>query len=114
LSQLLGRKRWLLFPPEQNRFLYNYQVDPNCPDLERFPLYRQALPVECVIGPGDTVFVPSGWAHWVESLDASISLSSNYMGPGCFGPAFSNAAKELVLKRAWKVVVQRPRPSPAM
>ena len=113
LSQLVGRKRWLLFPPKQTRLLYNYQVDPSCPDLKRFPLYDQARPVECVIGPGDTVFVPSGWAHWVESLDASISLSSNYMGPGCFGPAFSNAAKELVLKRAWKVIVQKPRPSPA-
>jgi hypothetical protein len=116
LSQLVGRKRWLLFPPEQDAFLYNYRVDPNRPDLEQFPLYRQARPMECVIGPGETVFVPSGWAHWVESLDATISLSSNYMGPGCFGPAFSNAARELVFKRAWKAFVRRvrrPRPVPA-
>ena len=114
LSQLVGRKRWLLFPPEQNRLLYNYDVDPISPDLERFPLYRQARPFECIIGPGDTVFVPSGWAHWVESLDAGISLSSNYMGPGCFRPAFSNAARELVFKRAWRLFQPRTRPSPAM
>jgi histone arginine demethylase JMJD6 len=102
LSQLVGRKRWILFPPEQSDLLYDYQVDPERPDLKRFPLYRHARPVECTIGPGDTIFVPTGWAHWVVSMDPTISLTSNYMGPGCFWPALSNSVRELVLKRAWE------------
>jgi len=102
LSQLVGRKRWLLFSPDQKHLLYDYNVQPDRPDFERFPLYRQARPVECTIGPGETVFVPSGWAHWVVSLDATISLSSNYMGPGCFWSSGTNAVRELVLKRAWR------------
>jgi hypothetical protein len=101
LTQLVGRKRWILFPPDQRPLLYDHQVDPNRPDYQRFPLFRQAKGVECTIGPGETVFVPGGWAHWVESLDSSISLSSNYMGPGAFWRPLTSATRELVLKRAW-------------
>lgn len=101
LSQLVGRKRWLLFPPGQKHLLYDCQVDPERPDYKRFPLYRDARPLECTIGPGDTIFVPGGWAHWVTSLDPTISLSANYMGPGAFRSPFTNAVKELALKRAW-------------
>lgn len=82
LSQLVGRKRWILFSPDQRRLLYDYQVRPDRPDLERFPLLRKTRPLECTIGPGDTIFVPSGWAHQVISLDPTISLTYNYMGPG--------------------------------
>jgi hypothetical protein len=76
-------------------------VDPDRPDYERFPLFRQVKGFECTIGPGETIFVPGGWAHWVQSLDASISLSSNYMGPGAFWLPLTSAIQELVLKRAW-------------
>lgn len=115
LSELAGRKRWILFPPPQRNLLYNCQVDPEKPDFTRFPLYRQARPVECTLGPGETIFVPGRWAHHVVSLDPTISLTANYMGPGCFAPALTNAARELVLKRAWDALVQRvkllPRPA---
>jgi Cupin-like domain len=116
LSQLAGRKRWILFPPDQEKLLYDFQVEPDRPDYQRFPLYRQARPMECTIGPGETVFVPSGWAHWVVSLDPTISLTSNYMGPGCFGSSMSNCVRELVLKRAWNAsagLFTRRAPGPA-
>jgi len=110
LSQLVGRKRWILFPPEQKDLLYDFQVDPSQPDFERFPLARHATPVECTIGPGETVWVPSNWSHWVVSLDAAISLSSNYMGPGCLLSPFTNSAKDLVLKRLWSSLRGKRRP----
>jgi hypothetical protein len=101
LTQLVGRKRWILFPPNQRPYLYDNQVDPGRPDYQRFPLFRDASGLECVIGPGDTIFVPGGWAHWVESLDAGISLSANYMGRGAFWRPLTSATRELLLKRAW-------------
>jgi histone arginine demethylase JMJD6 len=95
LSQLVGRKRWLLFAPNQKEYLYNYEVSIETPDYLRHPLYRKAQPVEATIGPGDTIFVPSRWAHWVVSLDATISLTSNYMGPRCFGMCLANLSHDL-------------------
>ncbi len=109
LSQLVGRKRWILFPRDQQHVLYDCNVNPERPDLERFPLYRQARPVECTIGPGDTVFVPAGWAHWVVSLDPTISLGVNYMGPGAFWSPLSHAIRELLLKRVWDGICRRAR-----
>jgi hypothetical protein len=112
LSQLVGRKRWILFPADQKHLLYGCKVDLERPDYKRFPLFRETRPVECTIGPGDTVFVPGGWAHWVVSLDPTISLSANYMGPGALWSPLTNATKELVLKRLWNSV-RKPAPPPA-
>jgi len=99
LAQLVGRKRWLLFPPDQRPLLYDYQVQPCQADLEKFPLFRKASPLECTIGPGDVIFVPSGWAHEVISLDATISITHNYLGPGCFRPGLTRCIKEKFIDR---------------
>ena len=61
LAQLVGRKHWILFSPDEKKFLYEYNVQPHNPDLEKFPLFRNTKPLECIIGPGDLIFVPSGW-----------------------------------------------------
>jgi ribosomal protein L16 Arg81 hydroxylase len=98
LSQLEGRKRWLLFPPEDRKYLYDYQVRCEKPDLAKFPLYEKASPLECTIGPGDTVFVPSRWAHWVQSLDPGVSLTYNYMGPGCLASCTTHTIKDVLAR----------------
>jgi hypothetical protein len=107
LSQLAGRKRWILFSPDQRNLLYNFQVEPDRPDLARFPLFKQARPVECTVGPGETVFIPTGWSHWVVSLDPTISLGANYMGPGCFHPCMKNAVAEMLFKRTLNSAMRR-------
>jgi len=99
LAQLVGRKRWLLFSPDQREFLYSYQVQPCQPDLEKFPLFRRARALECTIGPGDVIFVPSGWGHEVISLDTTISITHNYLGPGCFKSGLANCFKEKFVDR---------------
>ena len=94
LAQLVGRKRWILFSPDQKPLLYDCRVQPQNPDLVSFPLFEKAKPVECTIGPGDLIFVPGGWAHEVVSLDATISITHNYLGPGCFGTGLSGSIKQ--------------------
>lgn len=83
-AQVWGEKRIFLAPPHHDAFLYTREAnallfgspfDPEAPDFERFPLARQAALIECVVQPGDMLYVPAGWYHQVRSL--SFSLSAN-------------------------------------
>lgn len=83
--QIVGKKRFLLFPPEQRHLLYvNSKYDPGTecadvqaddPDMAEHPLFAQATPFEAVLGAGDALFIPRGWWHHVRSLEASLSVN---------------------------------------
>jgi hypothetical protein len=83
-AQVWGTKRIFLAPPHHDAFLYVREAnpvlygspfDPEAPDFDRFPLARQAATVECIVRPGDMLYVPAGWYHQVRAL--TFSLSSN-------------------------------------
>lgn len=83
-AQLWGSKQIFLAPPHHDEFLYTTGAssvlfgspfDPEAPDFERFPLARQASMIECVVAPGELLYVPAGWYHQVRSL--TFSLSAN-------------------------------------
>lgn len=76
---IAGRRRFVLFPPTQVANLYVGPldnppplslVDPEAPDLARFPRYREAYAAAQVVWlePGDALFVPKYWWHHVTSL----------------------------------------------
>lgn len=75
-----GRRRFLLFPPDQVMNLYIGPrdnppplslVDPEAPDFVRFPRFRDALASAriALLDPGDAIFIPKYWWHHVTSLD---------------------------------------------
>ncbi|UJR21788.1 hypothetical protein I4U23_024863 [Adineta vaga] len=82
VAQIVGRKRWLLFPPDspigqlQTRIPYEessvyIDIEPNV--LNKF----QNIDVyDVILEPGDVLFVPKHWWHFVSSLD-SITISVN-------------------------------------
>lgn len=85
-SQIVGRKRVLLFAPHKSDCLYPAvgQTHAHCsrvnvfdPDPQEFPLFQQALPpdAEIVLQPGNMLYIPYRWWHAIESLDVSISVS---------------------------------------
>ena len=81
-----GRKFVRLFAPVQTRKLYHKTRDglTNVTELpddldepgihEKFPALKEAEAMEAILDPGDVLFIPKGWWHWVVSLDMSISL----------------------------------------
>jgi hypothetical protein len=86
-----GRRRFLLFPPDQIRNLYVGPieitpagtpislVDTRHPDLDRHPRYREALEVAetAELAPGDAIYIPFHWWHGVDSLEP-LNLFVNY------------------------------------
>lgn len=86
-----GRRRFILFAPEQVANLYIGPldfaptatpislVDFRAPDFTRFPRFRVALAAARVaeLEPGDAIYMPPLWWHHVESL-APLNLLVNY------------------------------------
>lgn len=86
-----GRRRYILFPPEQLANLYCGPldftpagqpislVDFHAPDLIRFPRFDDAIQAAEVaeLEPGDALYLPSLWWHHAESLDP-LGVMVNY------------------------------------
>ncbi len=90
---IAGRRRFLLFPPEQLANLYIGPlenppplslVDPDAPDLVRFPRYAEAFAAARVamLEPGDAIFIPRYWWHHVTSLDPYNAMVNFWWGDG--------------------------------
>jgi hypothetical protein len=84
LCQVFGRKKLLLYSPDQEQLLYPFRAfnmyracwtGPDVVDDERYPLFRQARPVEVTLDPGDVLLIPFGWYHCVYALDPVMSIS---------------------------------------
>ena len=54
---------------------------PGKPDLIMFPLYKKTQPVQFVMGPGEVLYLPRGWTHFVENLTPSLMLNVWRRGP---------------------------------
>ncbi|XP_072377577.1 HSPB1-associated protein 1 isoform X2 [Diabrotica undecimpunctata] len=81
--QIYGSKSWLLFPPEEN-------LKPTRIPYEESSIYSKlnffspnindfiGLSNKCrkiILNPGDVLFVPHKWWHYVENLETSISIN---------------------------------------
>jgi ribosomal protein L16 Arg81 hydroxylase len=84
MCQIHGRKRVSLIPALEIHLVYNSlvsysEVDFRAPDMKRFPEFSKASVIEVILNPGDTLFLPVYWWHYVESLDTSITITfSNF------------------------------------
>ncbi|WP_265270277.1 cupin-like domain-containing protein [Nostoc sp. KVJ3] len=77
LALISGRKKCVLFTPDQTDLLYNGEVNVFNPDLEKFPLYTNAKSVEIILEAGEIIYFPPRWWHQVKNLEDSIAVSHN-------------------------------------
>ncbi|XP_044159758.1 bifunctional peptidase and arginyl-hydroxylase JMJD5 [Bufo gargarizans] len=84
LAQIVGRKYLRLYSVRETERLYPFdstllhntsQVDIENPDTDRFPDFAQAVYQECILCPGQILFIPVKWWHYVKALDISFSVS---------------------------------------
>jgi histone arginine demethylase JMJD6 len=89
ITQLYGDKEFTLYAPNQEPFLYVNPDEPwqstiqdhHAPDYARYPLLRQARSQKVVIRAGETLFLPCGWWHTARSLNVTISVAFDQLGP---------------------------------
>jgi Cupin-like domain len=87
LAQIRGRKLVKLISPDFTPRLYNRvgcfsEVDAENPDFKRHPKFDGIDVYNVILHPGEALFIPVAWWHYVRSLDLTISLSfSNFIYP---------------------------------
>ena len=83
LAQVVGSKYIKLYSQDQTEYLYPHegllsntsQVDVENVDLQKFPKFEKARSLECILGPGDLLYIPPKCWHYVRSLEISFSVS---------------------------------------
>lgn len=81
LTQLHGRKKVILFSPEYSNLLYRLPfnvhspVNPENPDYEKYPGLRFVEGYQCILEPGDTLFIPSGYWHYIKYLEGGYAIN---------------------------------------
>lgn len=95
LAQIVGRKRCTLFSPEDSAAIYNGKVNPDAPDYEKFPLFRNAIAYECILEPGELLFMPCRWWHHAVSLEKSITVNYNFFNRANFGGYLTQLLRDL-------------------
>ncbi len=83
MIQIAGRKRVRLIAPCDTPKLYNQRhcftpVDGRNIDLQRFPMMADVPVIDCMLEPGEILFLPVGWWHFVEALDITITISATH------------------------------------
>lgn len=105
VAQVLeGKKRFVLFAPSDTRSLYPrrlrdaglawfdeteavfcsdipFELGLDAIDLDRFPRYARATPIEVVVEAGEALFIPSHWWHFSMALAPSILVVEFWDAP---------------------------------
>ena len=90
LMQYVGIKRILLYPPDTELYAgvshhHQHQQQPNTspynpedpPDLMQFPQLATLPPaLDCHLFPGDALYIPSKWWHYVRTVETSLSINA--------------------------------------
>ena len=81
ITQVYGSKDFVMYPPEQTPSMYPFDDNPKFsqvnfldPDYDKFPLFKDAAPIEFTLEEGETLLFPSGWWHTTKITEPCISL----------------------------------------
>ncbi|KAI6651476.1 Lysine-specific demethylase 8 [Oopsacas minuta] len=84
LCQVMGSKYIRLYSPDYTDCLYPHddkllqntsRVDIEIPDDKLYPKFKEAIFIETILKPGQMLYIPPKWWHFVKSLEVSFSVS---------------------------------------
>ncbi len=82
-----GRKRVVLFAPEYSDLLYRLPlntyslIDIDNPDYGKYPGLEFVKGYDFILEHGDSIFMPSGYWHYMTYLEGSFSVSYRKIAP---------------------------------
>lgn len=81
-----GMRRWILAHPNQcvNMHMLPHghpsgrhsEVDWSNPDTEKFPNFKKIMGNEVILQPGDFLYVPTYWIHYIVSLNVNFQCNT--------------------------------------
>jgi ribosomal protein L16 Arg81 hydroxylase len=80
LAQVMGQKRIELIHPCEFHNVYNHlhcysRIGAPPIDFQQYPL-MQGVPISvCELNPGEMLFLPVGWWHYVEGISPSVTMT---------------------------------------
>lgn len=81
LTQFYGRKKVVLIDPKYSELLYKLPyntyslIDLDKPDYEKYPGLQYIEVQECILEHGDSLYMPSGFWHYITYVDGGFSVS---------------------------------------
>ncbi len=80
MAQVIGRKRIKLSPSWDmplmaNDFHVYSKIDGRLTPSSPQPAADQPQIIDCILNPGELLFLPIGWLHFVEGIDISVTVS---------------------------------------
>ena len=86
IAMIGGLRRWIMTHPNQceNMHMFPRQhpsgrhsaVDWSNVDLERFPNFKKLVGNEVILQPGDVLYVPTDWIHYIVSLNVNVQCNT--------------------------------------
>jgi ribosomal protein L16 Arg81 hydroxylase len=81
MTQLIGRKRVILIPPQYNDLLYKVpfasfsMINLENPDYDKFPGLKYVKGYDFILQPGDALFMPARYWHFNTYLEGGMAVS---------------------------------------
>jgi hypothetical protein len=79
-AMIYGRKHYVFIPPWETprvypHFMNESPVNPNEPDLAKYPKFAGVELYQAVSEPGDLLYLPQFWWHFTTALEFTINLN---------------------------------------
>lgn len=81
-----GMRRWVLTHPDQCKVMHMYlnghpsgrhsAVNWSAPDIQEYPNFAKVVGNEVILRPGDYLFVPTYWIHFIVSLNVNFQCNT--------------------------------------